>query len=109
MEWIEFEQHFDKRKVELGNYGRPYVTPCAHEHACIRCPVHVNPSMLTRLDELETDLLGRRVRAQRKGWLGEIDRIELTLRFLGQKRDQTRRLSVALCPHRSLSGQDSLA
>ena len=32
-EWAEFEQHFDKRKVELGNCGRPYATPCEHEHA----------------------------------------------------------------------------
>jgi hypothetical protein len=32
-EWQEFEEHFDKRKVELGACGRPYGTPCAHEHA----------------------------------------------------------------------------
>ena len=38
-EWEEFEEHFDKRKVELGTCGRPYGTPCAHEHACIRCPM----------------------------------------------------------------------
>jgi hypothetical protein len=91
-EWIEFEQHFDKRKVELGNCGRPYATPYGHEHACIRCPMlHINPAMLTRLDELETDLVSRRVRAEQEGWFGEIDGINLTLRFLQQKRDQTRR------------------
>lgn len=33
-EWTEFEEHFDKRKVELGACGRPYGTPCQHEHAC---------------------------------------------------------------------------
>lgn len=32
-EWEEFHQHFAKRKVELGTYGRGYGTPCAHEHA----------------------------------------------------------------------------
>jgi len=32
-EWTEFEEHFDKRKVELGTCGRPYGAPCAHEHA----------------------------------------------------------------------------
>ncbi|MFF0465668.1 tyrosine-type recombinase/integrase [Streptomyces mexicanus] len=43
-EWAEFEEHFEKRKVELGNCARPYGTPCQHEHACIRCPVlQVNP------------------------------------------------------------------
>jgi integrase len=91
-EWTEFEQHFDKRKVELGGCARPYGTPCTHEHACIRCPMlQVNPAMLPRLDELETDLIARRHRAEAEAWLGEIDGINLTLQFLRQKRDQTRR------------------
>ncbi|WP_329453731.1 site-specific integrase (plasmid) [Streptomyces sp. NBC_01724] len=34
-EWAEFEDHFDKRKVKLGNCARPYGTPCHHEHACL--------------------------------------------------------------------------
>lgn len=64
-EWAEFEEHFDKRKVELGNCARPYGTPCQHEHACIRCPMlQVNPKMLARLWELEKDLLARRKRAE---------------------------------------------
>jgi site-specific recombinase XerD len=33
VEWSEFEEHFDRRKVELGSCGRPYGTPCQHEHA----------------------------------------------------------------------------
>ncbi|MFI0410688.1 tyrosine-type recombinase/integrase [Actinomadura sp. 3N508] len=33
-EWREFQQHFELRKVELGTCGRPYGTPCNHEHAC---------------------------------------------------------------------------
>jgi hypothetical protein len=32
-EWREFEEHFEKRKLELGTCGRPYGTPCAHGHA----------------------------------------------------------------------------
>jgi chromosome segregation ATPase len=37
-EMAEFEEHFDKRKVELGSCGRPHGTPCQHEHACdARC------------------------------------------------------------------------
>ena len=32
-EWQEFEENFDKRKVELGSCGRPYGTDCQHEHA----------------------------------------------------------------------------
>ncbi|WP_214327577.1 tyrosine-type recombinase/integrase [Nonomuraea sediminis] len=60
----DFNEHFDKRRVELGSCGRPYGTPCQHEHACIRCPMlSINPKMLPRLDELEEDLLARRRRA----------------------------------------------
>ncbi|WP_280300819.1 site-specific integrase [Nocardia abscessus] len=33
-EWNDFNEHFDKRRVELGSCGRPYGTPCQHEHAC---------------------------------------------------------------------------
>jgi hypothetical protein len=91
-EWQEFEEHFDKRKVELGSCGRPYGTPCQHEHACIRCPVlHVSPKMLARMDELEEDLLARRARAGAEHWLGEIEGINLTLDFLRSKREDTRR------------------
>jgi integrase len=32
-EWKAFEQHFAKRKVELGTCMRPYGSPCQHEHA----------------------------------------------------------------------------
>jgi hypothetical protein len=31
----EFEEHFDKGKVELVSCERPYGTPCRHEHACL--------------------------------------------------------------------------
>ncbi|MFF4345260.1 tyrosine-type recombinase/integrase [Kitasatospora sp. NPDC001540] len=93
-EWSEFEEHFDRRKVELGACGRPYGTPCQHEHACIRCPMlHVNPKMLPRLNELEHDLLDRRQRAEVEGWIGEIEGIDLTLTFLRGKRDEASRRS----------------
>jgi site-specific recombinase XerD len=92
-EWHEFEEHFDKRKVELGNCGRPYDTPCSHEHACIRCPMlRVDPKMLPRLEEIEEDLHQRRARAETEGWLGEIEGIDLTLAFVGEKQQQARRL-----------------
>ncbi|MFD4524231.1 tyrosine-type recombinase/integrase [Streptomyces sp. NPDC058470] len=93
-EWAEFEEHFDKRRVELGNCARPYGTPCQHEHACIRCPMlQINPQMVARLDELEEDLQVRRKRAEAEQWLGEIDGIDLTLTFLRAKRDEAQRLS----------------
>jgi site-specific recombinase XerD len=93
-EWAEFEQHFDKRKVELGHCGRPYATSCEHEHSCIRCPMlRVDPKMIGRLDEIHADLLGHREHAQTQGWLGEIEGIDLTLRFLADKRAETVRLA----------------
>ena len=93
-EWTEFEQHFDKRKVELGQCGRPYATPCEHEHGCIRCPMlHVDPKMIDRLDEIHTDLLARRAHAESQGWLGELEGIDLTLRFLSDRRAETVRLA----------------
>ena len=92
-EWAEFEQHFDKRKVELGQCGRPYGTGCSHEHACIRCPMlRIDPKMLDRLAQLETDLLARKVRAESEGWLGEIEGIDLTLSYLEEKRERAVRL-----------------
>jgi len=93
-EWTEFEQHFDKRKVELGQCGRPYATPCEHEHACIRCPMlRIDPKMIDRLDEIRTDLIARREHADTQGWLGEIEGIDLTLRFLAEKRAETLRIA----------------
>jgi site-specific recombinase XerD len=91
-EWQDFQEHFDKRRVELGSCGRPYGTPCVHEHACIRCPMlSINPKMLPRLDELEQDLLARRHRAVEENWRGEIEGIDLTLTFLRSKRTRTQR------------------
>ena len=62
--------------------------------SCLIAPVmlRVNPKMLPRLDELETDLLDRRSRVEQEGWLGEIDGLDLTLNLLRQKRDETRRM-----------------
>lgn len=94
-EWAEFEEHFDKRKVELGSCGRPYATPCSHEHACIRCSMlRIDPKMIIRLTDIEADLEQRRQRAHDEGWLGEVEGIDLTLTFLRSKREETRRLSV---------------
>ncbi|WP_406046609.1 tyrosine-type recombinase/integrase [Kribbella sp. NBC_00889] len=108
-EWTEFEEHFDKRKVELGSCGRPYGTPCAHEHACIRCPMlTLNPKMLPRLDELEADLVQRRDQAAANGWKGEIEGIDLTLTFLRGKRTQARRavnLGMPTIPTHDLTAQ----
>ncbi len=55
--------------------------------------LRIDPAMLARLDDLETDLLARRDRAQDEGWLGEIEGLQLTLRFLADKRADAARLT----------------
>ncbi|MEY9965939.1 hypothetical protein ABIA33_003994 [Streptacidiphilus sp. MAP12-16] len=40
--------------------------------------LYVAPKMLGRPTGIESDLLGRRERAETEGWLGEVEGIELT-------------------------------
>jgi hypothetical protein len=49
--------------------------------------------MISRLDDLETDLEQRRERAATEDWLGEVEGIDVTLEFLRQKRAEARRLN----------------
>ncbi|MEV1079318.1 recombinase [Streptomyces sp. NPDC050211] len=49
--------------------------------------------MLPRLDEIEEDLLARRARAERETWLGEVEGMDITLTYLRQKREETKRLT----------------
>ena len=55
--------------------------------------MHVNPKMLPRLDELESDLEERRKRATVEGWLGEIEGVNLTRQCLRDKRADALRLT----------------
>ncbi|MGW7574704.1 hypothetical protein [Streptomyces sp. NPDC054765] len=69
-EWRDFQQHFELRKVSLGTCGRPYGTPCKHEHACIRCPVlQIGPQQRSRLIEIIQNLRERVREARANGWL----------------------------------------
>lgn len=88
-EWVEFEEHFLLRKVALGDCGRPYGTPCIHEHACVRCPfLRVDPSQLHRLVELEDNTSNRLREAEERGWLGEVAGLNESLIQIGRKREQ---------------------
>jgi hypothetical protein len=55
--------------------------------------LQVSPTMLPRLDEIESDLLICRERAGAEGWHGEIEGIDLTLSFLRSKRTHTQRFT----------------
>jgi integrase len=72
-EWAEFRQHFHERKLELGTCGKPYGTPCKHEHACIRCPMlRIDPKQRQRIVEIIANLTDRIREAELNGWLGEV-------------------------------------
>jgi hypothetical protein len=94
-EWAEFEQHFTLRKVAYGNCDRPYGSPCAHEHACVRCPMlRPEPSRLPLLRELETNLTERIAEARDRVWLGEVTGLEQTLTALRAKAQHAERLAT---------------
>lgn len=79
-EWREFQQHFELRKLELGTCGRPYGTPCKHEHACIRrSMLRVNPNQRSRLIEIVRNLTDRIDEARANGWLGEVQGLQISL------------------------------
>ncbi|WP_319461450.1 site-specific integrase [Micromonospora sp. RTP1Z1] len=79
-EWREFQQHFELRKVELGTCARPYGSPCRHEHSCIRCPVlRVDHNQRPRLIEIIRNLADRIAEAQRNGWHGEVQGLQVSL------------------------------
>ena len=94
-EWDEFLAHFELRKVALGICGRDYGTPCAHENACVRCPLlRVDPAQMPRLEEIHANLGGRLQEAKEQGWLGEVAAIETTLAAAAQKLQAMRGLTA---------------
>ncbi len=92
-EWDQFLGNFELRKVELGTCDRDYGTPCAHENACVRCPLlRVDPAQLPRLEEIHANLLDRLHEAKEHGWLGEVAAIETTRAAAQQKLEAMRDL-----------------
>jgi integrase len=93
-EWEEFLAHFELRKVALGVCGRDYGTPCAHESACVRCPLlRVDPAQRPRLEEIHANLLDRLQEAREQGWLGEVAAIQITLAAAAHKLEAMRELT----------------
>jgi Phage integrase family len=79
-EWQDFLGHFQRRKVSTGTCGRAFGTPCIHEHACIRCPMlWPDPAQRSRLAEIRDNLTARITEAQQKGWLGEVEGLQVSL------------------------------
>jgi len=91
-EWDEFLGHFEKRKVATGTCGRAFGTPCIHEHACIRCPMlWPDPAQHDRLLEIRDNLLARIAEAEREGWRGEIEGLQVSLAGAEDKLAQAQR------------------
>ncbi len=85
-EWRDFQAHFHARKLELGECGRPYGSPCRHEHSCIRCPsLRLDPRARARLVEIIANLKDRIQEAKLNGWRGEVGGLEISLREAAQK------------------------
>jgi integrase len=94
-EWDEFLAHFELRKVALGTCGRDFGTPCAHENACVRCPLlRVDPAQMPRLEEIHANLGDRLQEAREQGWLGEVAAVEATLAAAAQKLQAMRDLTT---------------
>ncbi len=91
-EWAEFEQHFRRRRMALGDCYRPYGTDCPHEHACVRCPMlRMDAAQLPRLLQIEKDTHRLLKEARSKGWEGEAAGLETTLVHIKDKRTQVDR------------------
>ncbi|MCK8476470.1 tyrosine-type recombinase/integrase [Microbacterium aurugineum] len=79
-EWNEFQQHFVERKLSLGTCGRAWGASCEHEHACVRCSLlRPDPAALERFIEIRDNISERIEEAREKGWLGEVEGLEVTL------------------------------
>jgi hypothetical protein len=100
-DWQEFEEHFDKRKVELGSCARPYGIPCLHEHACLSCPMFITTAdFLPQHHEHRQQVLQIISAAEARGQqrlsemnrqvLGNLDRIIGALEDDDSHRDQGR-------------------
>lgn len=51
-----------------------------HEHACVRCSLlRPDPAQRGRLEEIRDNLLARIAEAEREGWLGEVEGLNVSL------------------------------
>ena len=74
-EWDEFEAHFAKRKIAIGDCMRAYGTNCVHEYACEQCKLaRPDPGAQPRLQRTRQGLREQLDEASQRGWLGEIER-----------------------------------
>lgn len=91
-EWDEFEQHFAKRKIAIGDCMRAYGTDCVHEYACEQCKLaRPDPDARPRLQRTRDGLIEQLDEARQRGWLGEIERLDHILVAVDDKLDEIQR------------------
>jgi integrase len=91
-EWDEFEEHFAKRKIAIGDCMRAYGTNCVHEYACEQCKLaRPDPGAQPRLERTRDGLVEQLDEARRRGWLGEIERLDHILAAVDEKLDEIER------------------
>ncbi len=79
-EWQQFLGHFERRKVSIGTCARAFSTPCIHEHACVRCSMlWPDPAQRSRVAEIRDNLTARIAEAEREGWPGEVEGLQISL------------------------------
>lgn len=97
LEWAEFNDHFLRRKISLGDCRRPYGSDCSHEHACIRCQfLQVDPDQAGQLSTIGDNLHARIHEAKANSWLGDVDQLLVTLEHLDSKKEQVQRMLETL-------------
>jgi hypothetical protein len=85
-EWRKFQAHFQTRKLELGECGRPYGSTCKHEHSCLRCPsLRLASTARPRLVEIIANLRDRISEAKLNGWFGEVEGLKVSLEAASRK------------------------
>jgi integrase len=95
-EWDDFLGHFQRRKVALGDCGRPYDTPCIHEHSCLRCPLlRPDPAQRPRLQAICANLNDRITEARQHHWLGEAEGLTVSLAGARHKLGQMDQISAS--------------
>ncbi|GAB3469800.1 site-specific integrase [Kineococcus endophyticus] len=75
-EWKEFEEHFGKRQIAIGNCLRAYRSSCSHEYACEQCKLaRPDEAARPRLQRVLTGLAEQLTEARSHEWAGEVERL----------------------------------
>ncbi|BAC68615.1 hypothetical protein [Streptomyces avermitilis] len=66
--------------MSIGTCARAFGSPCVHEHACVRCSLlRPDPAQRTGLVDIRDNLIARIDEAEREGWLGEVEGLQVSL------------------------------